>query len=96
VTTAGSGEEGIEIAKVERPDAILLDWMMPGLDGPAALERLRADPATREIPVVMLTAKVQATDRRRLLDLGVDAVLPKPFEPMHLAEEPAEALGWQQ
>lgn len=94
VLTAASGREGLETARVEQPDAILLDWMMPDMDGPATFEELRGDACIRDIPVVMLTAKVQAADRRRLADLGVRAVLPKPFEPMKLAEQVADALGW--
>jgi len=94
VLTAASGREGLETARAEQPDAILLDWMMPDMDGPATFEELRGDATIRDIPVVMLTAKVQAADRRRLAELGVSAVLPKPFEPMKLAEQVADALGW--
>ncbi len=94
VTTAASAAEGIAIAAAERPDAILLDVMMPDMDGPTAFERLRADDRTREIPVILLTAKVQAADRRRFADLGVTAVIAKPFDPMRLAAEVASVLGW--
>jgi CheY-like chemotaxis protein len=94
VTTAASAAEGIARATADRPDAILLDVMMPDMDGPTAFERLRADARTREIPVILLTAKVQAADRRRFGDLGVTAVIAKPFDPMRLSEEVARALGW--
>jgi CheY-like chemotaxis protein len=94
VTTAASAAEGIAIAAAERPDAILLDVMMPDMDGPTAFERLRADDRTLEIPVILLTAKVQAADRRRFADLGVTAVIAKPFDPMRLAAEVASVLGW--
>jgi CheY-like chemotaxis protein len=94
VVQAGSGKEGIRIAAERKPDAILLDVMMPDLDGPSTLEMLRANEATAKIPVIFLTAKVQSADRKRFSDLGVAAVLSKPFDPMMLGEQIAEALGW--
>jgi CheY-like chemotaxis protein len=94
VTTAASGAEGIARAGAEQPDAILLDVMMPELDGAATYRLLQADPATREIPVVLLTAKVQADDRRRFAALGVRGVLAKPFDPLALSGEVSSALGW--
>jgi CheY-like chemotaxis protein len=78
-----------------RPDAILLDVMMPDLDGPSTLALLRQDEALREIPVVLLTAKVQAADRRQFGALDVAGVLAKPFDPMTLADDVARALGWR-
>jgi len=94
VITACSGEEGLDKAIAEQPDAILLDVMMPGLDGPATLERLKADPATSRIPVVFLTAKVRQTEQQQWTDLGVAGVVLKPFDPMLLASQVAELLGW--
>jgi CheY-like chemotaxis protein len=94
VRTASSGAQALERARAERPDAILLDVMMPGMDGPTTFAALQADEATRDIPVILLTAKVQAADRRRFEDLGVAAVLSKPFDPMELAGQVAAALGW--
>ncbi len=94
VLTAASGSEGIATARAEQPDAILLDWMMPDMDGLATFEALQRDTDTRDIPVVMLTAKVQASDRQRLAGLGVAGVLAKPFEPMELPDRVAETLGW--
>ena len=94
VITAASGADAVTTAAAERPDAILLDVMMPGLDGPATLERLRSQEATADIPVIMLTAKVQAADRRHLERLGVAGVLAKPFDPMTLAADVDAALGW--
>lgn len=94
VIAASSGAEGIEQARTERPDAILLDVMMPGMDGPTTLANLRDDPQTREIPVIFLTAKVRTSDRTNLLSLGAVAVLAKPFDPMSLADQVSEALGW--
>jgi CheY-like chemotaxis protein len=92
VITAGSGAEAIEIAARERPDAILLDVMMPEMDGPTTFRRLRASPPTAEIPVILLTAKVQANDRRGFDDLGVEGVIPKPFDPVTLSARVSEIL----
>jgi CheY-like chemotaxis protein len=94
VLTASSGAEGVEQARSAKPDAILLDVMMPGLDGPATLGQLRDDEATRHIPVVFLTAKTRPAERDRLMDLGVAGVLAKPFDPMALPEQVAHLLGW--
>lgn len=94
VLAASSGAEGIELARAEQPDAIVLDVMMPGMDGPATLAALRADPATAGIPVVFLTAKIQAEERRRLEELGAAGVVAKPFDPMGLADELRAAFGW--
>jgi CheY-like chemotaxis protein len=95
VVTAGSGRQGLAMAAEVRPDAILLDVMMPDLDGPSTLALLRQDEALREIPVVLLTAKVQAADRRQFGALDVAGVLAKPFDPMTLADDVARALGWR-
>ena len=94
VTTAASGSEGLEKALAEQPDGILLDVMMPGMDGPTTFGRLQSDPATSGIPVILLTAKVQSADRARFGELGVAAVLSKPFDPMTLPRQVADVLGW--
>jgi CheY-like chemotaxis protein len=94
VLTASSGADGLRVAAAERPDAILLDVMMPGMDGPATARALKAAPETAEIPIILLTAKVQAADRRRFDDLGVAGILAKPFDPMALADEVRGVLGW--
>jgi two-component system alkaline phosphatase synthesis response regulator PhoP len=94
VMTAASGAEGLAIAQAERPDAIVLDVMMPELDGPSTFARLRENETTRDIPVVFLTAKVQAADVHRLEQLGAAGVLAKPFDPMTLAAELGRVLGW--
>lgn len=93
--TAASGDEGLEAARREQPDAILLDVQMPEMDGLATFRRLQASDHTRLIPVIMLTAKVQSTDRRLFLSLGVAAVIPKPFDPLKLAGQVAGLLGWK-
>ena len=94
VTAASSGAEGIEAALAMHPDAVLLDVMMPEMDGPTTFRNLRADPRTNDIPVLLLTAKVQSADRQWFADLGVNGVLTKPFDPLTLAEEVADSLGW--
>jgi CheY-like chemotaxis protein len=94
VLTASSGAEGCAVAAAEQPDAIVLDVMMPGQDGPATLTQLREDPATASIPVVFLTAKVQVAERERLQAMGALGVVAKPFDPMTLATELATVLGW--
>lgn len=93
VGSASSGAEAIAKALAEPPDAILLDVMMPDLDGPATFRRLQQDPRTREIPVILLTAKAQAADRRFFEELGVAGVLSKPFDPMSLPDQVAELLA---
>ncbi len=88
--TAASGEEGVELAAAERPEAILLDVVMDGIDGPQTLARLRAQDATRDVPVLYLTAKDQGG-----LDLGdAQGVIAKPFDVGTLAEQVSAALGW--
>ena len=94
VITANSGAQGLARAIEHQPDAILLDVMMPGMDGPTTFRELRANPATAKIPVLLLTAKVQSTDQRRFADLGVEAILFKPFDPLTLSTQIADALGW--
>jgi CheY-like chemotaxis protein len=94
VVTASSGAQGLAMAIKEQPDAILLDVMMPGMDGPTTFRELRKNPATAHIPVLLLTAKVQSSDQRRFADLGVNAILFKPFDPLTLYAQIADALGW--
>lgn len=94
VLTASSGTQGIERAVSDQPDAILLDVMMPGMDGPTTFQKLQAEEGTRRIPVIFLTAKVQAADRQRFADLGVAGVIAKPFDPMTLAGDIAALLKW--
>lgn len=95
ISTASSGKEGLEKARLEQPDAVLLDVMMPEMDGPATFQKFQATLEVSHIPVVMLTAKVQNSDRRRFLAMGAKGVLPKPFDPIKLPAELAEILGWE-
>ena len=96
VLAADGGAAGIAQAIARRPDAILLDVMMPDLDGPATLELLRANPVTRSIPVIFLTAKVQAADHRRFASMPISGVLTKPFDPLVLADQVSQVLGWSE
>jgi len=93
VVEATNGTEALARAKEDHPDAVLLDVMMPGLDGPSTLALLREDPATSAIPVVFLTAKAIAAEVDRLKSLGAAGVLTKPFDPMTLARELRAVLG---
>ena len=95
VLTASSGREGMETAAREKPEAILMDVMMPEMDGPTTFKQMQANPAIAGIPVVLLTAKVQGVDQRRFAGLGVAAILFKPFDPLTLAAQISEVLGWQ-
>lgn len=95
VDTAASGLEGVEKARTGQPDAIVLDVMMPGLDGPETFALLRKDSETCNVPVILLTAKTQAADRSRFASLGVAGMLAKPFDPMALSDQIAGILGWE-
>ncbi len=96
VILASSGKQGIERAAAEQPDAILLDVMMPEMDGPTTLTKLKANNQTSRIPVLLLTAKVQGSDQIRFAEMGVSAILFKPFDPLTLARQVSTALGWKE
>ncbi len=95
VRTASSGAQGIQAAIDDQPEAILLDVMMPEMDGPTTFREMQKHPEIAHIPVILLTAKVQGVDQRRFSDLGVAAVLFKPFDPMTLAQQIADVLHWE-
>jgi CheY-like chemotaxis protein len=97
IITASSGAAGIRaaITSSPQPDAILMDVMMPGMDGPTTFRLMQQDPAIASIPVILLTAKVQGVDQRRFAGLGLAGILFKPFDPLTLAEQISEALGWK-
>ncbi len=86
VLEAAGGQAGLELARGEQPDLILLDVMMPGVDGWDVARRLGSDPSTREIPVVFLTARVDPADRRHAQHLGGVGYVVKPFDPIQLGE----------
>lgn len=87
VTVCGSGEEALAQVATVAPDLILLDVMMPGMDGMATLEALRAMPSAAEIPVVFMTAKVQPDEIAAYRAAGAAGTLSKPFDPLTLADE---------
>lgn len=93
VIVADSGQRGFAIAHDNPPDVIILDLMMPDLDGRSTLAQLKGDSATATIPVIMLTAKAQA-DKHELMGRGAAGVLVKPFDPMQLSAQVCEILGW--
>ncbi len=87
VVLASGGEEALLLARTEQPDVILLDVMMPQMDGLTTLRRLRQQPSTAKLPVVFVTAKVQHHEVQRYLELGAIGVIRKPFDPMGLPDE---------
>lgn len=94
VLLAATGEEGLWLTKVERPHAIVLDLIMPEMDGLLFLRSLRADPEIQTIPVILLTANVQLISPEQLIRLGLVAAISKPFHPLLLSEQISIALGW--
>jgi CheY-like chemotaxis protein len=94
IITANSGKEGLLKAQTELPDAILLDVMMPDLDGLTLFGQLQNKPATQKIPVILLTAKVQTADLDRFSRLGVAGIIAKPFDPLELAQQVTQTLNW--
>ncbi len=94
VTSVSSGAECISALRDGLPDVVVLDVMMPGMDGPTTLEAIRDDHATRDLPVVFLTAGVVDADVDRLRALSVAGILNKPFDPLQLSRQLGEILGW--
>ncbi len=94
VATATNGLDGFAQAAVAPPDAILLDVMMPEIDGPETLRRLLAEPVTATVPVVFLTARTQEADIAWLEGLGARGVIAKPFDPVTLGDVLGALLGW--
>ncbi|HYX88192.1 MAG TPA: response regulator [Gaiellaceae bacterium] len=93
VLEAGSGDEGLEVARREQPDLVLLDVMMPGLDGWDVARALADDPETRRIPVIFMTARADTADRRRGQQLGGVGYVVKPFDPVRIGELVEDVLG---
>jgi len=87
VIDANGGAAALEMARAHRPDVVLLDVMMPDMDGPTTFRRMEADPASSGIPVILLTAKVQPGQRQAWDGLALRGVISKPFNPMTLTEE---------
>jgi CheY-like chemotaxis protein len=96
VLTAASGREGLEKAKAEKPDAILLDVMMPEMDGDETFRHLQASAPTKDIPTIFLTSKASKSEQQELLNLGVAGAIAKPIKPRDLVEKICKILHWQQ
>lgn len=92
VLEAGSAEDGLALARERRPDVVLLDIQLPGMDGVQALGHLRGDPATAAIPVIAVTAFAMKADRERLLEAGFDRYVEKPLDIHTLPWQIAAAL----
>lgn len=92
VTTAADGPEGIEAVRALKPDAAVVDIMMPGMDGYEVCRQLRVDPRTSEVPIVFLTARKEL-DAERVASVGAAGVVVKPFDPDCLASELLAVLG---
>ena len=93
VKVVNNGQEALEAVRAEPPDVILLDWMMPELDGPETCRRLKSDPATAAIPIVFLTAKSQETEIQRGLSLGASGYITKPFDALTLGQQVKDIVG---
>ncbi|MDJ0795422.1 MAG: response regulator [Calothrix sp. MO_167.B12] len=95
VAIASSGMEGIALAQAKQPDVILLDVMMPDMDGISTLSQLKANQKTQSIPVILLTAKTQTADKNQFENLGIIGIITKPFNSMTLASRIAKILQWK-
>ncbi len=87
VKVVGNGQEALDAIKQQAPDVVLLDWMMPELDGPETCRRLKANPETAGIPVIFLTAKSQEAEIQRGLSLGAAGYVTKPFDALALGQQ---------
>jgi CheY-like chemotaxis protein len=94
VLNASDGAEAVEVAAGRRPDVVLLDLMMPGMDGLATTDALRAQPETADVPIILLTAKAAAGGAVPWEGAAISGALTKPFDPMSLAAQVSEILGW--
>lgn len=86
INTADSGTRALQSMQASKPDLVLLDVMMPNMDGPTTLQQMRSQPELQSIPVIFMTAKAMPQEVARFLALGAAAVIAKPFDPMALAE----------
>lgn len=93
VRVVGNGQEALDAIHQDPPDVVLLDWMMPELDGPETCRRLKADPATAAIPIVFLTAKSQEAEIKRGLSLGAIGYVTKPFDALTLGQHVKDIVG---
>lgn len=95
VKTAATCQQGLEKARDNKPDLILLDISMPEVDGYQCLQQLQAEPDLADIPVIVLTARVQRQDHRKVSEMGIVGVIIKPFNPLSLWQEIAGIVGWE-
>ena len=93
VLTALDGEQALEKARAEKPDLIVLDIMMPKLDGYETCKRLKADPEVKDVPVILLSAKGRNVDQKVGFEVGADDYITKPFSPRKLVERINQLLG---
>ncbi len=95
VLTAASGSEGLAVAENQQPDAILLDVMMPEMDGIQTFGYLQTNVATSHIPTILLTAKAQISEQQQFIGLGVTGIITKPFRPTDLVAQIEKILCWE-
>ena len=95
VLNASCGEEAIKIAASQQPDVILLDWMMPEMDGKTTLQRLKSNSKTQQIPVILMTAKGKSSVEESFANLDVAAIFTKPLRPLNLAQQITEVLSFR-
>jgi DNA-binding response OmpR family regulator len=96
VSTASSGSEGLVKAEVEQPNAILLDVMMPDMDGAETFQQLQANIVIQHIPTILLTAKAKLSELQEFTNLGVAGVITKPIKAQELVEQIRTILCWQE
>jgi len=94
VLLAGSGKAGIAMAIAELPDAILLDVMMPEMDGIATFKQMQTNPILQSIPTIFLTAKAQTTDKHLFTELAITGIITKPFKAPDLVQQMRSLLNW--
>jgi CheY-like chemotaxis protein len=94
VVAAASGAAGLQQAATQPVDAILLDVSMPDMDGFECYEKLKANPVTQAIPIILLTAKVLPSDRTRFAQMAIAGVVTKPFDPTQICQQIAHFLNW--
>jgi CheY-like chemotaxis protein len=95
ILTAASGREGLAIAQAHAPNAILLDVMMPDLDGIATFTQMQLNPSLQNIPTIFLTAKATSSEGKNLLALGIAGIITKPFKAQMLVSQIKACLNWQ-
>jgi CheY-like chemotaxis protein len=87
IEIVGDPHAAIEAAVAFKPDLVMLDWMMPGMDGPTLFGKMREDPRTRDLPVVFITAKASSVEMEELRALGAAGAISKPFSPKDLPDQ---------